>query len=112
MMANLWNVGGQVSLLSIFFPPVLIYRLFLQLEFKDAQFVYQMIEGGSPLAMISGEDILMKVSSSFYIIITYVGWHFQHMDNGSKYFYSGDWNYCLVDSAGMGTSPRCMCITN
>lgn len=65
MMANLWNAGGQVSLLSIFFPPVLIYRLFLQLEFKDAQFIYQMIEGGSPLAMISGEDILIKVCSSF-----------------------------------------------
>ena len=54
-------MGGQASLLSLLFPPVLVYRLFLQLEFKDTRFVYQIVDGSIPLATILGEDVLTKV---------------------------------------------------
>lgn len=51
---------------------MLIYRLFLQLEFKDTQFVYQIVDGSIPLATILGEDVLIKVGINEKMVNKYV----------------------------------------
>lgn len=70
-MSNLWNLrGGWVDvivvinvqrILTLLFPPILFYRLFLRIEFHDLSFVVSLVEGGSPVSRIAGDRILNNV---------------------------------------------------
>ena len=63
-ISNMWDLGGWPSLVTLLFPPVLIYRLFLSVEFTDSSFVYGMIGYHRSLATLVGEDILRYVRVS------------------------------------------------
>ena len=60
-VSNMWDVGGWSSLVTLLFPPVLIYRLFLSIEFKDSSYVYRMMGQRRPIATLLGDDILGDV---------------------------------------------------
>lgn len=70
-VSNLWNLkGGWVividviyvqRILTVLFPPILFYRLFLKIEFHDLSFVVSLVEGGSPVSRIAGNRILNDV---------------------------------------------------
>lgn len=59
--SNLWDVRGWEALLALAFPPVMVYRLLLFVEFKDTSFVYRLAGTGKPLATVIGNDILFDV---------------------------------------------------
>ena len=59
--SNLWDVRGWGALLALAFPPVMVYRLLLFVEFKDSSFIYRLAGTGKPLATVTGNDLLFDV---------------------------------------------------
>ena len=60
-VSNMWDISGWSSLVTLMFPPVLIYRLFLSIEFKDSSYLYGMMGQHRPIATLLGDNILCDV---------------------------------------------------